>query len=178
MHSRRRDDGLQPHEYVSQVGEDSQSAAAVIHDERDTIHAIMRSGDGLDRHCAVVTLGGGVVGDLGGFAAATFLRGIPFAQVPTTVLAMVDASIGGKTGVNLEQGKNLVGAFHQPSGVYIDTRTLASLPRRQRAAGAAELIKAAAIWDEDLFEWLLERMPQPSRPAKPRKVTSNTPSIS
>jgi 3-dehydroquinate synthase len=109
---------------------------------------------GLDRQSAVVTLGGGVVGDLGGFAAATFLRGIPFVQVPTTVLAMVDASIGGKTGVNLPQGKNLVGAFHQPRGVYIDIGTLESLPRRQRAAGAAELIKAAAIWDEKLFEFL------------------------
>jgi 3-dehydroquinate synthase len=109
---------------------------------------------GLDRHSAVVTLGGGVVGDLGGFAAATYLRGIPFAQVPTTVLAMVDASIGGKTGVNLRQGKNLVGAFHQPAGVYIDIHTLRSLPPRLRAAGAAELIKAAAIWDAELFEWL------------------------
>jgi 3-dehydroquinate synthase len=109
---------------------------------------------GLDRQSAVVTLGGGVVGDLGGFAAATFLRGIPFVQVPTTVLAMVDASIGGKTGVNLEQGKNLVGAFHQPQGVFIDVATLGSLPRRQRAAGAAELIKAAVIWDAELFDWL------------------------
>jgi 3-dehydroquinate synthase len=113
---------------------------------------------GLDRQSAVVTLGGGVVGDLGGFAAATFLRGIPFVQVPTTVLAMVDASIGGKTGVNLPQGKNLVGAFHQPRGVYLDTKTLRSLPRRQRAAGAAELIKAAAIWDADFFELLESRI--------------------
>lgn len=109
---------------------------------------------GLDRHSAVVALGGGVVGDLSGFAAASFLRGIPFVQVPTTVLAMVDASIGGKTGVNLARGKNLVGAFHQPRGVFIDTATLASLPMRQRAAGAAELIKAAAIWDAELFAWL------------------------
>lgn len=108
----------------------------------------------LDRHAAVVALGGGVVGDLAGFAAASFLRGIPFVQVPTTVLAMVDASIGGKTGVNLARGKNLVGAFHQPRGVFIDTATLASLPMRERAAGLAELIKAAAIWDEDLFSWL------------------------
>jgi 3-dehydroquinate synthase len=109
---------------------------------------------GLDRQSAVVTLGGGVVGDLGGFAAATYLRGIPFVQVPTTVLAMVDASIGGKTGVNLEQGKNLVGAFHQPRGVFIDVATLRTLPMRQRAAGAAELIKAAAIWDAEFFDWL------------------------
>ena len=113
---------------------------------------------GLDRQSAVVTLGGGVVGDLGGFAAATYLRGIPFAQVPTTVLSMVDASIGGKTGVNLKQGKNLVGAFHQPRGVYIDVATLASLPMRQRAAGAAELIKAAMIWDAEFFAWLESRI--------------------
>jgi len=113
---------------------------------------------GLDRQSAVVTLGGGVVGDLGGFAASTFLRGIDFVQVPTTVLAMVDASIGGKTGVNLRQGKNLVGAFHQPRGVYLDVATLRSLPMRQRAAGAAELVKAAAIWDAELFEWLESRM--------------------
>lgn len=109
---------------------------------------------GLDRQSAVVALGGGVVGDLAGFAAASFLRGIPFVQVPTTVLAMIDSSIGGKTGINLAQGKNLVGAFHQPRGVFIDTATLASLPRRERAAGAAELIKAAAIWDAELFAWL------------------------
>ena len=113
---------------------------------------------GLDRNSAVVTLGGGVAGDLGGFAAATFLRGIPFVQVPTTVLAMVDASIGGKTGINLKQGKNLAGAFHQPRGVYIDIATLRSLPRRERAAGAAELIKAAVIWDADFFDWLEPRI--------------------
>jgi 3-dehydroquinate synthase len=113
---------------------------------------------GLDRQSAVVTLGGGVVGDLGGFAAATYLRGISFAQVPTTVLAMVDASIGGKTGVNLKQGKNLVGAFHQPRGVFIDVATLRSLPMRQRAAGFAELIKAAMIWDAEFFDWLESRV--------------------
>ena len=113
---------------------------------------------GLDRQSAVITLGGGVVGDLGGFAAATYLRGIPFVQVPTTVLAMVDASIGGKTAVNLKQGKNLVGAFHQPRGVFIDIATLRSLPMRQRAAGAAELIKAATIWDAEFFDWLESRI--------------------
>ncbi|MFK7897498.1 MAG: 3-dehydroquinate synthase [Myxococcota bacterium] len=113
---------------------------------------------GMDRTSAVVTLGGGVAGDLGGFAAATFLRGIPFVQVPTTILAMVDASIGGKTGVNLEEGKNLVGAFHQPRGVYLDIATLKSLPKRQRAAGAAEMIKAAAIWDAEFFAWLEEHI--------------------
>jgi 3-dehydroquinate synthase len=106
---------------------------------------------GLDRKSALVALGGGMVGDLTGFAAATYLRGIPFVQVPTTILAMVDASIGGKTAVNVPQGKNLVGAFHQPSLVWIDTGTLRSLPRRERAAGMAEVVKAGAIWDERYF---------------------------
>jgi 3-dehydroquinate synthase len=104
-----------------------------------------------DRKTALVALGGGVVGDLTGFAAATFLRGIPFVQVPTTVLAMVDSSVGGKVGVNLPQGKNLVGAFHQPRLVWIDIDTLQSLPRRQRACGFAEALKKAAIWDERFF---------------------------
>jgi len=115
-------------------------------------------GHDMDRSSGVVTLGGGVAGDLGGFAAASFLRGIPFVQVPTTVLAMVDASIGGKTGVNLAQGKNLVGAFHQPKGVFMDIATLRSLPMRERGAGAAELIKHAAIWDAELFDWLEPRI--------------------
>jgi 3-dehydroquinate synthase len=106
---------------------------------------------GLDRKSALVALGGGVVGDLTGFAAATYLRGIPFVQIPTTILAMVDASIGGKTAVNVPQGKNLIGAFHQPSLVWIDSRTLRSLPVRDRAAGMAEVIKAGAIWDERYF---------------------------
>lgn len=106
---------------------------------------------GLDRGSAVVALGGGMVGDLAGFAAATYLRGISFVQVPTTLLAMVDASIGGKVAVNLPQGKNLVGAFHQPKLVWIDVATLRSLPPRERAAGLAEVVKAAALWDAAFF---------------------------
>lgn len=109
---------------------------------------------GLDRSSAVVALGGGVVGDLAGYAAASYLRGIPFVQVPTTILAMVDASIGGKTAVNLKQGKNLVGAFYQPKLVWIDTKLLESLPMRERAAGMAEVVKAGAIWDARLFKRL------------------------
>ncbi len=104
-----------------------------------------------DRSTVVIALGGGMVGDLAGMAAATYLRGVPFVQVPTTLLAMVDASVGGKVGVNLPQGKNLVGAFYQPSLVWIDAATLESLPRRDRAAGASEVIKAGAIWDEAFF---------------------------
>jgi 3-dehydroquinate synthase len=106
---------------------------------------------GADRGTALVALGGGMVGDLAGFTAATFLRGVPFVQVPTTLLAMVDASVGGKVGVNLPQGKNLVGAFHQPRLVWIDVATLRSLPRRELAAGFAEMVKAAALWDAAFF---------------------------
>jgi 3-dehydroquinate synthase len=106
---------------------------------------------GADRHTAVIALGGGMVGDLAGFAAATYLRGVPFVQVPTTVLAMVDSSIGGKTGVNVAQGKNLVGAFHQPRLVWIDVEVLRSLPVRQRAAGLVEAVKHGAILDRELF---------------------------
>jgi 3-dehydroquinate synthase len=116
---------------------------------------------GADRGSAVVALGGGVVGDLSGFVAATLLRGLPFVQVPTTLLAMVDSSVGGKTGVNVPRGKNLVGAFHQPRLVWIDVATLRSLPERELTAGMAELIKHAAIRDEGLFEELeghLERV--------------------
>jgi 3-dehydroquinate synthase len=106
---------------------------------------------GADRTSVLLALGGGMVGDLTGFAAATFLRGIAFVQVPTTLLAMVDASVGGKTGVNLPEGKNLVGAFHQPRLVVIDPDTLRSLPPRELSAGFAEVVKHAAIWDADLF---------------------------
>jgi 3-dehydroquinate synthase len=106
---------------------------------------------GADRDSVLVALGGGMVGDLTGFAAATYLRGIQFVQVPTTLLAMVDSSIGGKVGVNVPQGKNLVGAFHQPRLVWADIDTLQSLPRRQRACGFAEAFKKAAIWDGRLF---------------------------
>ncbi len=106
---------------------------------------------GADRQTVLVALGGGMVGDLTGFAAATYLRGIQFVQVPTTLLAMVDSSIGGKVGVNLAQGKNLVGAFHQPRLVWADTDTLRSLPKRQLACGFAEAFKKAAIWDARYF---------------------------
>ncbi|MCP3984865.1 MAG: 3-dehydroquinate synthase [bacterium] len=109
---------------------------------------------GADRSSVVVALGGGVVGDLAGFVAATLLRGIPVVQVPTSLLAMVDSSVGGKTGVNVARGKNLVGAFHQPSLVWIDGETLDTLPTRQLAAGLAEVIKHAAIRDERLFRRL------------------------
>lgn len=109
------------------------------------------AGAALDRGSAVVALGGGMVGDLAGFAAATYLRGIPFVQVPTTLLAQVDASVGGKTAIDLPAGKNLVGAFHQPRLVLMDLETLSSLPDRDFRAGMAEVIKYGVIWDPQLF---------------------------
>jgi 3-dehydroquinate synthase len=105
----------------------------------------------LERSSTLVALGGGVIGDMTGFAAATWLRGINFVQVPTSLLAMVDASVGGKTGVNHPQGKNLIGAFYQPKLVLIDPNVLKTLPVREFRAGMAEVIKYGIIWDEDLF---------------------------
>lgn len=109
---------------------------------------------GLDRGSRLVAMGGGVIGDLAGFAAATFSRGIGFYQVPTTLLAMVDSSVGGKTGINLRSGKNLVGAFHQPLTVYADLDTLVTLPVREFNAGMAEVIKHGLLADGKLFEEL------------------------
>ncbi|WP_008313928.1 3-dehydroquinate synthase [Leptolyngbya sp. PCC 6406] len=108
----------------------------------------------LERGSALVALGGGVIGDMTGFAAATWLRGIAVVQVPTSLLAMVDAAIGGKTGVNHPQGKNLIGAFHQPQLVVIDPNVLKTLPAREFRAGMAEVIKYGVIWDPELFEAL------------------------
>ena len=108
---------------------------------------------GIDRRTPVVALGGGVVGDLAGFVAATLMRGLPLVQVPTTLLAQVDSSVGGKTGINAAAGKNLIGAFHQPMLVLADTGVLATLPARERRAGYAEIVKAGLIGDRDLFAW-------------------------
>lgn len=110
----------------------------------------------LERSSVIVALGGGVVGDLAGFVAATWLRGVPFVQVPTTLLAQADSSVGGKTGVDLPQGKNLVGAFHQPALVVADVSTLASLPQRERNAGMAEVVKHGVIRDAAFLGFLEE----------------------
>ncbi len=112
------------------------------------------AGNALDRGTTVVALGGGVTGDLAGFAAASYLRGVPFVQVPTTLLAQVDASVGGKTGIDLPEGKNLVGAFHQPSLVLADLDTLATLPPEEYRAGLAEVIKTGVIADAAFFDYL------------------------
>jgi 3-dehydroquinate synthase len=122
---------------------------------------------GTDRKSVVFAIGGGVIGDLAGFVAATFARGLPFVQVPTTLLAMVDSSVGGKVGVNLPEAKNMVGAFWQPRGVWIDTATLETLPDREYCAGLAEVVKYGVILDAEFFEYLeshagelLARQPQ------------------
>lgn len=107
-----------------------------------------------DRKSVVVAVGGGVVGDLAGFAAATFMRGLRFIQVPTTLLAMVDSSVGGKTGINLPAAKNMVGAFWQPNAVWIDTQCLKSLPEREFRSGLAEVVKYGVILDATFFEYL------------------------
>lgn len=109
---------------------------------------------GLDRKCAIFALGGGVVGDIAGFAAATYMRGIAYVQVPTSLLAMVDSSVGGKTAVNLERGKNLVGSFHQPVEVDASLSALSTLPDREFSAGMAEVIKYGVIWDAEFLSSL------------------------
>ncbi|MDO4636568.1 MAG: 3-dehydroquinate synthase [Lautropia sp.] len=122
-----------------------------IHDQMLVAH--------LDRKSLLVALGGGVVGDLGGFAAASFQRGIDFVQVPTSLLAQVDSSVGGKTGINHARGKNMVGAFHQPRLVVADTDTLQTLPSRELAAGLAEVIKHGAIADRGYLQQVAQDMP-------------------
>ncbi|MEM9396782.1 MAG: 3-dehydroquinate synthase [Pseudomonadota bacterium] len=113
--------------------------------------------DGHNRTTTILALGGGVVGDMAGFAAASYQRGVPFIQIPTTLLAQVDSSVGGKTGVNHPLGKNMIGAFYQPQAVLIDTKVLASLPPREYAAGLAEVIKYGLICDQEFYDWLQAR---------------------
>jgi len=122
----------------------------------DTLDAITRAmlEAGCDRRSVVIALGGGVVGDLAGFAAAIYQRGIAYIQVPTTLLAQVDSSVGGKTGINHALGKNMIGAFHQPLAVIADVGTLRSLPARELRAGLAEVIKHALVLDATFFDWI------------------------
>ena len=114
----------------------------------------------VERRTPILAFGGGIAGDVVGFVAASYLRGLPFVQIPTTLLAMVDASVGGKVGVNLPEGKNLVGAFHQPRAVLIDVEVLRTLPEREYRAGLAECVKHAIIRDEALFHWTSEHISQ------------------
>ena len=137
--------GFEVHTHLIPAGEPHKTLASVsqIYDIALKNH--------FERTSTFIALGGGVIGDLTGFAAATWLRGVNFVQVPTSLLAMVDAAIGGKTGVNHPQGKNLIGAFYQPKLVLIDPNVLKTLPEREFRAGMAEVIKYGIIWDEDLF---------------------------
>ena len=113
-----------------------------------------------ERSTTLIALGGGVIGDLTGYAAATFLRGVPFIQIPTTLLSQVDSSVGGKTGINHPRGKNMIGAFYQPQLVLADIDTLQTLPPREFSAGVAEVIKYGLIRDAQFFDWLERQMPQ------------------
>ena len=124
-----------------------------------TIHDAMLDAR-FDRQVVVMALGGGVVGDVAGFAAATYQRGVRFVQVPTTLLAQVDSSVGGKTGINHRLGKNMIGAFHQPRAVVVDLSTLETLPVREFASGIAEIVKYGASLDAAFFAWLERSMPQ------------------
>ena len=133
-------------------GESFKTIASVV----SVIDELVRSS--ANRDTTVIALGGGVVGDIAGFAAACYMRGVSFVQVPTTLLAQVDSSVGGKTGVNHPDGKNLIGSFHQPQLVLIDTDTLATLPDRELKAGLAEVIKHGVICDADFFAWLEANM--------------------
>jgi 3-dehydroquinate synthase len=141
-----RGEGFEVAHWVTRPGERSKTL-------RNAERALeFLAASGLERTDAVVALGGGVVGDLAGLAAALYLRGVPFVQAPTTLLAQIDSSVGGKTGVNARAGKNLFGAFHQPAAVVVDTDTLRTLPRRELTAGWCEAIKQGAVGDRRLFE--------------------------
>ncbi|WP_298857144.1 3-dehydroquinate synthase [uncultured Aquimonas sp.] len=157
------DDPVAGH-YLQRVraGLDGLDHASLVLPPGEQEKTLARFGEAIDalaglranRDACVIALGGGVVGDLAGFAAACWMRGIAFIQMPTTLLAMVDSSVGGKTAVDLPQGKNLVGAFHQPRAVIADTDTLATLPDRELRAGLAEVVKYGAIFDAGFLDWL------------------------
>jgi len=149
------------HDAVRQAGFEATPILVPDGEEHKNVSTLSKIFDRLiqekfDRRSSLLALGGGVVGDLAGFAAATYLRGVPFVQLPTTLLAQVDSSVGGKTGVNHQDGKNLIGAFYQPRLVLIDVDVLTSLPRRELVAGLAEVIKYGIIEDPVLFD-LLEK---------------------
>ena len=145
-------DAEEQHSLILPDGEDRKTLATFS----TIIDALMRHG--FHRDACLIALGGGVIGDIGGFAAASYQRGIDFVQMPTTLLAQVDSSVGGKTAVNHPDGKNMIGAFFQPTCVIADTDTLMSLPPREFSAGLAEVIKHSLILDRDFFEWLETNM--------------------
>lgn len=137
---------------IIQPGEESKSLKTV----EDILTQMLEFG--LTRKSKIIALGGGVVGDIAGFCASIYMRGIPFIQVPTTLLSQVDSSVGGKTGVNMPQGKNMVGSFYQPEAVIIDINTLKTLPRKELISGLGEIIKYGIIWDYDFFNAIKKDM--------------------
>jgi 3-dehydroquinate synthase len=160
--------GISAAEVVVKAGESSKSFGQL----QAVVEALLEAK--LERSDIVVALGGGVVGDLAGFAAAITRRGMEFVQIPTTLLAQVDSSVGGKTGINARQGKNLVGAFYQPSLVLADTDALDTLPRREFAAGYAEVVKYGLIGDAEFFGWLeANRAEVFSGPARIRAIAAS-----
>ena len=153
LHLQRLLNGLLPiacelDQFVVAAGEASKSMAVLTKLLENILAA------GVDRSVLLVAFGGGVIGDLAGFAAASLLRGVDFVQIPTSLLAQVDSSVGGKTGVNSKTGKNLIGAFHQPCAVLTDTSLLATLPARELRAGYAEIVKYGLLGDAEFFDWL------------------------
>lgn len=140
--------GIESQWFVLNPGEATKSFGELARLSEDLLSA------GIERSDTIIAFGGGVIGDLAGFAASILLRGVNFIQVPTTLLAQVDSSVGGKTGINTPQGKNLIGAFYQPKAVVIDIETLSTLPRRELLAGYAEIVKYGVIDDPDFFDWL------------------------
>jgi len=132
------------------------------HKNWETLNTVFDTllGHRCERRTTVIALGGGVVGDIAGFAAAVYQRGVPFVQIPTTLLAQVDSAVGGKTAINHPMGKNMIGAFYQPQVVLADTDTLETLPERELSAGLAEVIKYGLIRDPELFDWLEKNMPR------------------
>ncbi len=157
------DENIAPHYLETVLARlEAKQVATLVLPPGESEKTLARFGDAMaalarlkaSRDATILALGGGVVGDLSGFAAACWMRGIAFIQLPTTLLAMVDSSVGGKTAVDLPEGKNLVGAFHQPAAVAADTATLATLPQRELQAGLAEVVKYGAIGDTEFFAWL------------------------
>lgn len=140
--------GITAKMFTFKAGEENKTMATVANLASHLAQA------GYDRHDAIIALGGGVTGDIAGFLASAYMRGIPFVQIPTTLLAQVDSSVGGKTGVDLPEGKNLVGAFYQPKAVFIDTEVLQTLNRQELLGGLAEVIKYGVIRDEKFFAFL------------------------
>ncbi|MEE9404119.1 MAG: 3-dehydroquinate synthase [Algisphaera sp.] len=164
------DEGVEPHHgrdvarALQAGGIDTAVAVIPVSEKKKTLGTVRNLYEiflenKLERGHAVVTLGGGICCDVAGFAAATYLRGVAVVQCPTTLLAMVDASVGGKTGVNVPQGKNLIGAFHQPAAVVIDPHVLGTLPVRELRCGLAECLKHGVIRDEALFDWIGDQAP-------------------